>query len=133
MSRYFYLTIHDKSINKLYTFDGYNDINGDYTDIFIGDTNNFQNTNTCVHILLRKEYNHAELLDLIHRPKCEIERKLDEGKSGTDMMLKGSLKYVIDTFTHIQIVNLNDVATKGNPKVYLTPKRLLLGNQGWYQ
>jgi len=48
-------------------------------------------------------------------------------------MLMGALQYIIQQFPKIRTVDLNDVATKKYTKVFLTPKRLLLGKPGWYE
>ena len=86
---------------------------GDFTDIYI---------NSCIHFVISKT--RVVLADLEYRKTCQ---------TGTNRMLMGALQYIIQQFPKIRTVDLNDVATKKYTKVFLTPKRLLLGKPGWYE
>lgn len=89
---------------------------GDFTDIYI---------NSCIHFVISKNSKtRVVLADLEYRKTCQ---------TGTNRMLMGALKYIIQQFPKIRTVDLNDVATKKYTKVFLTPKRLLLGKPGWYE
>ncbi len=123
---------------KRYKFDGYSEPSGNYADIFIGDTNNFTRINSCIHIsipITKQAYGSriANLNDLNSRPKCSVDNELEQGKDGTDIMVQGVLKYIIQEYPFIETVELTDVARKNGTKILLTPKRLLLGKEGWYE
>jgi RNAse (barnase) inhibitor barstar len=127
MTRTFFLYVRDEKTGKTYTFDAYIEEDESFLDLYVGNTN----LDACIHIVIGQD-EEASLADLSHRPKCEVAGNLEEA-IGTDVMLKGSLKYVIQAFPHIKRVSLQDLAKKKNTNVLLTPKRLLLGKPGWYE
>lgn len=132
----FYITVRGNT-GREYKFDAYSDIDGNYLEIFIGDTTN-RRTTSCIHITVPitkevDEYTLATLQDLESRPACSVNNNLEPGRDGTDIMLKGALKYLIQEHPHIKTVELNDLAKKSGTNVLITPKRLLLGKPGWYQ
>lgn len=52
---------------------------------------------------------------------------------GTHIMLRGALKFIVNTFPHINKIVLTDTSSKIRTRVLLTPKRIILGEPGWYQ
>jgi|Laugresbdmm110sd_1035091.scaffolds.fasta_scaffold55004_2 hypothetical protein len=131
MTNYFYLTIHDKNINQKLVLDSFIDIDGKNLNVYVGDTKNFHNLDSCVIISIRKDEIRAGLTSVKYRPVCIVNGKMEEGMNGTHIMLKGVLRFVVELFPDIQIIEIYDVAEKEN--VYITPKKLLLGQPGWYE
>lgn len=127
----FYIQITDTD-GGVYILDAYVETKGLYKEIYIGDTHKGSRTNTCIKILLKKGNNEALLEDFNTRISCDINHSLTEG-SGTRRLLMGALKYLITSYKHIKIVHLSDLAQKKGTRIYLTPRRLLLGKPGWYE
>ena len=129
----FYLTVND-SVDKAHSIvlDGYIKKEGDYRTIFIGDTRNGKRMDACVRILVKQNDSEALLEDLYTRPACDVNNTLTQG-TWTHRLLMGALKFLIKKFTYIETIQLSDLAQKKGTRVYLTPKRLLLGQPGWYE
>lgn len=125
MSKTFILRVRDIATSKTYQFDAFLEKDGNYIDLYVGDTKGFTRLDACIHLVIGED-EEASLADL------SLKGDLAEG-IGTDIMLKGSLMYVVRAFPHIQRISLQDVAMKKNTNVLLTPKRLLLGKEGWYE
>lgn len=127
----FYIEVKDPTGNSIF-LDGYMERDGKYIELYIGETYGGTRTNTCIHISFKENDKEAVLQDLNYRQSCDIHNTLKPG-SGTQYMLQGALKYLIEKYKHIKVVSLSDVAQKKGTRVYLTPKRLLLGQPGWYE
>lgn len=97
-------------------FDGYieEDETGDM-DVFIA----------CVHFTVDKDKTFANLADLNHRKTRE--------KDGTLLMIQSAIAFIFSYFPKMQDIFLYDEAIKKGTRVLITPKKLLLGKQGWYQ
>ena len=127
----FYIRVKDANGEES-ILDAYIKKEGDYRTIYIGDTHDGNRMDACVRILLKHKDSEAILEDLHTRQSCDINNNLQEG-SGTYRLLMGALKFIIKKYTYIETVNLSDVAQKKGTRIYLTPKRLLLGKPGWYE
>jgi hypothetical protein len=93
-----------------------------FYEIYIGDT----------HITVIENEEEAILQDLEYRKTCDIYGNLEESY-GTHLMLKGALMFMIQKYPFVKKINLSDVAQKKHTRIYLTPKRILLGKKGWYE
>lgn len=122
----FYIKVKDKNIpdSPEYILDAFIDTDGGYINVYIGDT--------CVRFIIEDGDPEAVLEDFNTRKSCDINNSLIEG-SGTRYMLMGALQFLMKKYTFIKYVNLSDVAQKKGTRIYLTPKRLLLGQSGWYE
>ena len=109
MIQIFILTVQDHITGKTYQFDACIKENETYHEMYIA-----TQLDSCVDIV------HI----IIGQDEEAILSDLSEGISG--ILLKGSLKYVIQRFPHIRRVSLQDVSKE-------TPVRLLTGEPGWYE
>jgi hypothetical protein len=76
----------------------------------------------------------AELQLTNYYKSCSIKEKELEQHSGTIVMLKTALTYVIQAYPHVKMIELQDETIINIPtKPLITPRRLLLGQKGWYE
>ena len=91
---------------------------------------------TCMAVDVYTKQNTAYISTLSYYPECSIGKKLRSG-TGTIMMVKGVLKYILQEHPNIQRVDIVDTAYKHLKKhkkeVQITPRMILLGNPGWYE
>jgi hypothetical protein len=106
---FFALSVQDHITGKTYQFDACIKEDEIYHELYIA--TRLDSCVDIVHIVIGQD-EEASLSDL------------SEGISG--ILLKGSLKYVIQRFPHIRRVSLQDVSKE-------TPVRLLTGEPGWYE
>ena len=89
----------------------------------------------CVKIELskNKKYPIAELQTLNFYTSCSVKKPLDKS-IGTIRMIQTLLLYTIKTYPHITSVELQDETFIDVPgKPLITPRRLLMGEKGWYE
>jgi len=109
MIQMFILTVQDHITGKTHQFDACIEEDETYHELYIA-----TRLDSCNHIVQI----------VIGQDEEAILSDLSEGISG--ILLKGSLKYVIQRFPHIERVSLQDVSKE-------TPVRLLTGEPGWYE
>lgn len=86
----------------------------------------------CIVIYVPKDKSSkAHIEKLFYDKGCSYSEHELEEKSGTIIMLKTALSYIIDKFKSIRTFTLTDITTKKG--LWITPRRLLLGNKGWYE
>lgn len=106
---FFALSVQYHTTRKTYQFDACIEEEEIYYELYIA--TQLDSCVDIVHIIIGQD-EEASLSDL------------SEGISG--ILQKGSLKYVIQRFPHIQRVSLQDISEE-------TPVRLLTGEPGWYE
>lgn len=111
MIQMFILTVQYHTTRKTYQFDACIEEDETYHELYIA--TRLDSCVDIVHIIIGQD-EEASLSDL------------SEGTTPVDILLKGSLKYVIQRFPHIRRVSLQDVSKE-------TPVRLLTGEPGWYE
>jgi len=111
MIQMFILTVQYHTTRKTYQFDACIEEDETYHELYIA--TRLDSCVDIVHIIIGQD-EEASLSDL------------SEGTTPVDILLKGSLKYVIQEFPHIQRVSLQDVSKE-------TPVQLLTGEPGWYE
>jgi hypothetical protein len=92
----------------------------------------------CVVIFVPKDKSFvADITKLSYNKECSYSEYELEKKNGTIIMLKTALSYVTDKHPHIKTFKLTDMThtkdTIDGNKIWITPRRLLLGNKGWYE
>jgi len=90
----------------------------------------------CVRIIVSKNPKEpiAELQALNYYASCSIKEKMLENHEGTIVMVKTALAYMLSQFPHVTQVELQDETFIDLPtKPFITSRRLLLGQQGWYE
>ena len=117
MIQMFILTVQYHTTRKTYQFDACIEEDETYHEMYIA--TQLDSCVDIVHIIIGQD-EEASLSDLSEgiTPIEEIEI--------SDILQKGSLKYVIQRFPHIERVSLQDVSKE-------TPVRLLTGEPGWYE
>lgn len=98
--------------------------------IYIGQPEKY--TKACAFITVEDDSDTAILQNAMYQTTCAKENNLLPGE-GTKLMLQCSIKYVFDTYQHVQFVSINDKSMVPNGKIHVTAKRLLQGRTGWYQ
>lgn len=90
----------------------------------------------CLVIFVPKDNSFvADIEKLSYNKGCSYSENELEEKNGTIIMLKTALSYIIDKYPHIRTFKLTDMTHKNDKtnKLWITPRRLLLGNKGWYE
>lgn len=120
---------------RSYTFDVYKDEEDkDTVHYYIGQPK--RTYLSCVHIEVDTKYNYAVLQRLHPVEKCSINADMAAIPENTHLLLKGTLKYVLEQHPNITHYTLDDKAEKRlrNGKYIIVTARLLLqGRKGWYQ
>lgn len=112
-----------------YVFDGIIEkIDDDILYIYIGNTKRRQKA--CIFIEISIDDKYAILHNLEYFSNCDLNNRLHDG-AGTKIMAKTALKFVIDNYNYIKHIDLFDKGKKNG--INITPKRLLLGQKGWYE
>jgi len=87
----------------------------------------------CVHIIVNDT--ESRLYGLGYAKSCNTMKNLEEG-ADTVAMVQGALKYVLRKHPNAAMFELEDNAYKtlrpSGKKILITPRRLLMGKQGWY-
>jgi hypothetical protein len=99
-------------------FDGIIEKDEDTINIFIGNTK--MRMKSCIWIEVDTYDKYAILHNLEYSSKCELNNKL----------AKAALKFVFDNYDFLNYISIFDKAKKND--INITPKRLLLGKEGWY-
>jgi len=117
MIQMFILTVQDQTTGETNQFDACIEEDETYHEMYIA--TQLDSCVDIVHIVIDQD-EEAILIDLSEgiTPIEEIEI--------SGILLKGSLKYVIQRFPHIRRVSLQDISEE-------TPVRLLTGEPGWYE
>ena len=88
----------------------------------------------CVHIIVGDKETH--LHGIGYAKTCNTMKNLEEG-ADTIAMVQGALKYVLQKHPNITNFDVLDDAYKvlrpSGKKILITPRRLIIGKQGWYQ
>ena len=90
----------------------------------------------CVRIIVSKnpKKTSAELQSLNYYASCSIKEKMLENHEGTIQMIKTALAYMLTRYPHVAQVGIQDETFINIPtKPLITSRRLLLGQQGWYE
>jgi len=89
--------------------------------------------NSCVLIELNKNKRKTEgyLQSVNFYTSCSIKEKELEKQSGTITMIQTDLTYMLNKYSHIKKVHLQDETFPTKPLI--TPRRLLKGQLGWYE
>ena len=107
-----------------------------YDNIVISFLSTIRQPYPCVRIEFdrRPQYTTAYLQGLQYYRTCSIRDKELENHSGTIIMVKAALTYMLDKYSYIREVHLQDETFIDIPsKPLITPRRLLLGEKGWYE
>jgi hypothetical protein len=103
---------------------------------FIKDEN--KKDDICVKITIPKEnYKIPGNIDTLYYNKdCSISKLSLEKKDGTIHMLKTALYYIYDNYPYVKELEIQDETHINDEKMgkpLITSRRLLLGQQGWYE
>ena len=109
-------------------FDGIIEKDEDTINIFIGNTK--MRMKSCIWIEFTENNPICVLQNLEYLSKCELNNKLQSG-IGTIKMAKTALKFVFDKYPYLKYIEIYDKSKKN--RINITPKRLLLGKEGWYR
>lgn len=88
----------------------------------------------CVEIHIYDDNTTANLQTVTYNQRCSI--KGLERKTGTKEMVQTSIKFVMNTFPHVQEIEISDYSSlpiDGKRSVVITAKYLLQGRPGLYQ
>jgi len=118
---FFALSVQDHITGKTHQFDACIEEDETYHELYIA--TRLDSCVDIVHIVIGQD-EEASLSDLSHATTEGTAIVKEIEISG--ILQKGSLKYVIQEFPHIQRVSLQDVSKE-------TPVRLLTGEPGWYE